>query len=991
MKKTSHADAAPLNLWEVLEEELVALGGVIPPEYLAVKERYRNLRCAVSEGPQKAGARTSAEYQQAIEERDRAEREYVRFLFELLHEKRNTALCFSGGGIRSATFGLGVLHGLAHHSADHGTPTPPRLLGEFDYVSTVSGGGFLGSWLSAWRYWDADGMRGVVRALAATATSKLDPEPQPLRHLRNYTAYLNPRTGLFSADTWTLGGTVVRNILLNWTVILPLIAAALMIPQLALAVMHLPPAGGLLLTREQLLLALLAAGFLSIVLPTANMARTLPSIGGRPVTQQQYFANVLIPMSVAAVLLSIYWVWHLGISKSTYSVGQFVKVGVAAHSAGAVLGAIVIFYESTLMRVALSAAGLAIGMAAWWLGGFWLAIIVITALCAALFRRHIRTVANALAAAIATGAAGGACAYALATGPLDPRTMGNDLRPYACFAFPAVLTIFGLVMMFLVAATSKVTSDDDREWWARSGAWILLVVVGWIAFSSVVLYAPDLFRGLEAAVAAAGGVTGIVASRLGFSGRTTSGRRDDASAREASAADAPSKLQSVALKIAAPAALILLVLLVALANDWLLRNAAVWLPGGVAAHLGGGASGAVTVRLVLAVTLLLVLPAVSLAFLVNINVFSLHGMYRSRLIRAYLGASNPRRRANPFTGFDPRDNMQMTQLGRQKGTSAGSPSAVERPLHVVNIALNLVKGENLAWQQRKAESFTVTPLHAGSCRVGYQRADRYGDTTGIDLGTVMTISGAAASPNQGYHSSPLVTLLMALFNARLEWWLANPGLQGRGKWRLAGPRWAVMPWINEAFGRTTDRSGWVYLSDGGHFENLGLYEMVLRRCRVIVVVDASADGDYALEDLGNAVRKIRIDFGIPVEFPYGLPIRSRLDPANAHCAVGEVQYRCVDGHRTGTGRKIKDGVLIYIKPALNGNEPPDVSHYASVDKRFPQQPTADQWFDEAQFESYRRLGAHSIDEIMRGARCCTLAQFVRYARRHARAAGAAAV
>jgi hypothetical protein len=225
---------------------------------------------------------------------------------------------------------------------------------------------------------------------------------------------------------------------------------------------------------------------------------------------------------------------------------------------------------------------------------------------------------------------------------------------------------------------------------------------------------------------------------------------------------------------------------------------------------------------------------------------------------------------------------------------------------------------------------------------------------------------------------------MALFNARLGWWLANPGRHGSGKWKLAGPRWAVTPWIHEAFGLTTDTAGWVYLSDGGHFENLGLYEMVLRRCRLIVVVDAGADPTYSLEDLGNAVRKIRVDFGIPVEFPGGLPIRSRLDRTNAHCAVGQIQYRCVDGERTRSGKKIKDGILIYIKPALNGNEPPDVSHYASVDPRFPQQPTADQWFDEAQFESYRRLGSHAVDEILGDRRPCSLAQFVRGAARHAR-------
>src|SRR5262249_50908535 len=198
----------------------------------------------------------------------------------------------------------------------------------------------------------------------------------------------------------------------------------------------------------------------------------------------------------------------------------------------------------------------------------------------------------------------------------------------------------------------------------------------------------------------------------------------------------------------------------------------------------------------------------------------------------------------------------------------------------------------------KAESFTATTLHAGSCRVGYQPTEGYGDgrrpaprSGGMDLGTAITISGAAASPNMGYNSSPIVTMLMALFNARLGSWLPNPGPQGRRLWRLSSPLWAVTPWVHEAFGLTTDTSHWVYLSDGGHFENLGVYEMVLRRCHCIVVVDAGADPNYTLEDLGNVVRKARVDFGIPIDFPDGVRIHARADPRNAHCAVGRIDYR----------------------------------------------------------------------------------------------------
>ena len=108
---------------------------------------------------------------------------------------------------------------------------------------------------------------------------------------------------------------------------------------------------------------------------------------------------------------------------------------------------------------------------------------------------------------------------------------------------------------------------------------------------------------------------------------------------------------------------------------------------------------------------------------------------------------------------------------------------VQRPLHIVNIALNLVRSERLAWQQRKAQSFTVSPLHCGSWQdLGYRRSHEYGYNPSVNraisLGTAMATSGAAASPNMGYHSSPAVTFLLALFNIRLGWWLGNPGKAG---------------------------------------------------------------------------------------------------------------------------------------------------------------------------------------------------------------------
>jgi hypothetical protein len=125
------------------------------------------------------------------------------------------------------------------------------------------------------------------------------------------------------------------------------------------------------------------------------------------------------------------------------------------------------------------------------------------------------------------------------------------------------------------------------------------------------------------------------------------------------------------------------------------------------------------------------------------------------------------------------------------------------------------------------------------------------------------------------------------------------------------------------------------------------------------VVDGSQDNTYTFEDLGNAVRKARVDLGAPIEFGDGLPMYGARDVRNRYCAMGKILYHCVDG---GTPED-KDGTIIYIKACLNGSEPADVLHYASSDSAFPQQGTEELWFDESQFESYRRLGSHIVEEI----------------------------
>jgi hypothetical protein len=249
---------------------------------------------------------------------------------------------------------------------------------------------------------------------------------------------------------------------------------------------------------------------------------------------------------------------------------------------------------------------------------------------------------------------------------------------------------------------------------------------------------------------------------------------------------------------------------------------------------------------------------------------------------------------------------------------------------------------------------------AGNASLGYRPIAEYGGVRGMSLGTAITISGAAASPNMGYHSSPAMTFLLTLFNARLGAWLGNPGQAGRSTWQKSDPLLGAAPLLREMFGRTTDDNPYVYLSDGGHFENLGVYEMVARRCRYIIVSDAGCDAAYAFEDLGNAIRKIRIDFGIAIDFPDGIAIdAAHAGQGNHHTAIGVIRYSAID-------ETVTDGVLLYLKATLSGDEPVDVRNYAAGHSEFPHETTANQWFGESQFESYRTLGLHTIETLVAG-------------------------
>jgi Patatin-like phospholipase len=898
--RRSRQKPKPFTTWEALAEELCG-GDDTDPDLQRALEQRRQPQEIAEESSCVGGDEESALRKKVIQR---------------MHAARRSALCFSGGGIRSATFGLGVLQGLAAHSCGTNPEADPELLGELDYLSTVSGGGYLGSWFSAWAM-RANSASEVIRELASHPEAEWEPEPGPLRRLRTFTNYLNPKLGLLSADTWTLVATMLRNILLNWLVLMPLIASVLVVPRILYKLVLEYP------DYPWPYLLPCAAGFL--VIGVAYMAVDLPSVGDSRLSQQTFLWFSLGPLLLAALGFVLYWAWQ-GYLDQEPTVTGFVLYGIGIMGAGVALGTLLASWKQRRLN--------------WqWLlkgGGF----------------------------AIAAGALGGLFACWMTWGFTDAKT-GNlyNERVYSWLAIPCLLAVFALSQGVLVGLASLVTGDEDREWFSRAMAWILIAIVCGVGFSGIALMPPVLVRWLpplsiQALITA---VSGAVASRLGASPQTA-GTRELESDPSNGGGMMPAWLRRSLPSLIMIVFLIALMSLIATFNELATNDLAEWLqnPPGWSPLAKIAHPDPVLIECLFVV--LLAVPALILSRVIDANKFSLHAMYRNRLIRTFLGASNRDRSPNPFTGFDPADNFPVAML----------PA---KPLHVINMTLNLVKGENLAWQQRKGESFTATKYRVGSCRIGYQSSYNYAGP--LTVGGAIAISGAAANPSMGYASSPLLSVVMMLFNARLGAWLPNPGEAGRRCWTKRGPTFSVMPFIDEAFGRTTDHHAWVNLSDGGHFENLGIYEMVLRRCSTIIAVDGSGDPSFYFDDLGNAIRKIYVDMGIPVEFPDGIAIRKNPSPESRHVAIGRVRYSAVDGPGA------PDGTIIYIKSSLTGNEPEDVRNYAAENPAFPHQSTADQWFDEAQFEAHRRLGFHVAEEIFQGKDdTASLSEFAALARKY---------
>lgn len=273
------------------------------------------------------------------------------------------------------------------------------------------------------------------------------------------------------------------------------------------------------------------------------------------------------------------------------------------------------------------------------------------------------------------------------------------------------------------------------------------------------------------------------------------------------------------------------------------------------------------------------------------------------------------------------------------------------PYHLINTNLVLAGSRSEKYRVRRGDSFVLSPRYAGSDATGWvsMENERY---AGINIGTAMAVSGAAVDPNTGVTMSTPLRIVMSLLNVRLGYWWPRPGDTMGVLRRYFEESWPVLI-VREMFAMMHENTPLVRLSDGGHFENLGIYELARRRCKLIVIGDAAADPKFRFSDLARAIERIRVDFGVRIAIDTKT---LRPDPetacSRAPFAVGTIYYP-----ETEEGLAATTGQLVLVKSTLfEGLCSEDVLGYKRAHREFPDETTADQFFSEEQFEAYRELG-----------------------------------
>ncbi|MEK6335347.1 MAG: hypothetical protein AABM67_10390 [Acidobacteriota bacterium] len=967
----------PLTLAEVLFEELEATSAAIDEtrtEIVELRFYLKQIRDLQTEdqltkicGQEEISIDPTAEtlVEKIWDCRTKLSQKLVPLLYEIIRKlpEMRSALCLSGGGaqnadlnlgiiqaliragpeaphLRSATFNLGVLQGLARCG----------LLDKFDYLSTVSGGGFIGSWLTAWIHREGGNIRAVAHKLASSPEDPLKPEPEPLYRVRVSAKYLSPAPGLFSMDKFTLLAVYFINLILNWLVFVPVIMAVLMLPRIWVTFVKSSDSSLPFFSSPNFFLAI---GFVGAAIALVYIGTNLPGANQLNLGETKFDVFCLLPLVLSAMALTTYWA-RLQDGHGP-AASRFIYFALLLGGIPWALYVLLRFISFLRYRKR-GEDEVAIDRRGW-------------------SRAFLEYVGATGLIMLAFAAPAYMLWYALSNFLPPPLNLSvGGARGYASWAVPVLLLLLTLGGGLTSGLTSRFTDVNDQEWWWRLSARFFVVIGSWILLHLLVLFGPTAYRILAGtllpsgdwtpwdAIKGIGTLIGVVSGAIALFGGFKSKSSPDGD-------DGPSSVRariiSISMNLSSTIWAALIVISLSVATDAILAShffarVVVILSGDfvrLSAYDHVGIINLSPGKVLAVMTILMGVCGWIFGRLININRISLHFYWRNRIMRAFLGASRDRRHTkNMLTDFDPRDNLQMHELK-------------QRPLHLINVTLN--RGS----RTHKRNSFTVSPLHSGSYPLGYRDSRNYGGSSGISLATSAAVSAAGVSPGASSAiMSPVMRFIMIFLNVRLGFWLGNPGIAGGGgpgRFKLPSfnrdsPAQAVRPIFAEALGLTNARSPYVYLSDGGHFENLGLYEMVLRRCHFIVVSDASTDPGYRYQSLGQAIRQIRVDLGVPIEMEkmaFGKDLNADAARENRYCAIGRIRYSAMDNLTGSKPDHDYDGVLIYIKPSLNGSEPRDVVNYHNENNAFPQDSIANKEFGDEQFESYRMLGSHMIQSI----------------------------
>jgi hypothetical protein len=362
------------------------------------------------------------------------------------------------------------------------------------------------------------------------------------------------------------------------------------------------------------------------------------------------------------------------------------------------------------------------------------------------------------------------------------------------------------------------------------------------------------------------------------------------------------------------------------------------------------------------------------------NANSLHQLYRDRLSKAFLFDPNQRMARNIWgrlmgqSGAENDPKLRNSDLRPLDGKLISKLTTTHSPYHLVNAALNIEASKYANRRGRNADFFIFSPLFTGSEATGYVETSLMEkNDKGLTVATAMAISSAAFAASMGTWTVKSLTMALSMLNFRLGYWLPNPAsVAGALKKSPIAHLFDRLYFLKELFGLLSEDSDTVYVTDGGHLEVIGVYELLRRRCQLIVVIDGTDDGEMSFSSLATLEQYARIDFGVEIDLPWAaLRDTSRkasaevlenggVPPGQAahgpHCALGTIRYPRKAGETDD-----REGVLLYVKSSFTGDENDYVVDYKRQHPEFPHESFLDQFFSEQHFEVYRALGFHAVD------------------------------